>query len=155
MTGQDDMLFSIPESGWWKIAVAATAFFLLAMRALPYGLKIPAAVRAEWAEQGRRRTWALYLLTPLVAGGVLAISLLRPGPSSPILFLYSVAFAAIPLAVFPVRGRMLRAYLAQRGAPDAPEKPDWLSAAWIVAVLSVVLLGAVIALMSATYDPGS
>ncbi|MBO2460173.1 hypothetical protein [Actinomadura violacea] len=155
MTGQDDLLFSIPESGWWKIAVAATAFFLLTMRALPFGLKIPADVRAEWAEQGRRRKWAFYLLTPLFAAGVLSMNLLRSGPASPVLFLYSVAFAAIPLAVFPVRGRMLRAYLAQRGAPDVPEKTDWPAVAWIVAVLSVVLLGAVIALMSSPFGPPS
>ncbi|MBD2897795.1 hypothetical protein amrb99_67590 [Actinomadura sp. RB99] len=170
------MLFSIPEPGWWVIAIAATAFFMLGIRALPAGLDIPDDVRAEWAGRSGRGKRAFYVRTPLVAAGVLATSLLRPGPSSPMLFLFSVAFAAIPIAIFPVRGRMLRAYLAQRERPDtgeqpdareqpatreksgtreqqpnAKDKPDRLAVAWIVAVLSVAILAAVLALMSSPY----
>lgn len=145
------MLFSIPEAGWWTIAIAATAFFMLGIRALPAGLDVPDDVRADWALWNGRGKWAFYLVTPLFAAILLVTSLLRPGPSSPILFLYSVAFAAIPIALFPVRGRMLRAYLAHREHPETKEKPDRLATAWIVAVLFVAILAAVVALMSSPY----
>ncbi|WP_433240851.1 hypothetical protein [Actinomadura nitritigenes] len=145
------MLFSIPEAGWWTIAIAATAFFMLGIRALPAGLDIPDDVRAEWAGRSGRGKRAFYVRTPLFAAVVLATSLLRPGPSSPLLFLFSVAFAAIPIAIFPVRGRMLRAYLAQRERPDSEKKPDRPAMAWIAAVVSVAILAAVLALMSSPY----
>ncbi|MEU6745644.1 hypothetical protein ABZ914_05430 [Spirillospora sp. NPDC046719] len=157
------MLFSIPEPGWWAIAIAATAFLLLGIRALPAGLDVPDDVCAEWAAGSGPGKRAFYVVTPLLAAGVLATSLLRPGPSSPMLFLFSVAFAAIPIAIFPVRGRMLRAYLAEREQrdtseqpgtreqPNAKDKPDRLAVAWIVAVLSVAILAAVLALMSSPY----
>ncbi|GAA0259989.1 hypothetical protein GCM10009527_064910 [Actinomadura nitritigenes] len=145
------MLFSIPESGWRTIAIAATAFFMLGIRALPVGLDVPDDARGERAEPNGRGKWAFYLLTPLFAAIVLGTSLLRPGASSPILFLYSVAFASIPIAVLPVRGRLLGAYLAQREHPGAEEKPDRPAVVWIVAVVSVALLAAVIALMSSPY----
>ncbi|MEU9921256.1 hypothetical protein AB0H51_08095 [Streptomyces griseoluteus] len=149
------MLFSIPESGWWLIAVAATAFFMISMPALGKGIKLPDEVRSTWEEQNRRGKWAFYLLTPMVATAVLATNLLRPEPAPAILFMYSVVFASIPIALFPVRARMLKDYMAQQQNPDIKIKPDRLTTAWVAGFISTVLLVAVLALMATPYGQGN
>ncbi|MEV5705241.1 hypothetical protein [Actinoallomurus sp. NPDC052274] len=86
-----------------------------------------------------------------LAGAVLATNLLRSGTTSPILFLYSVAFISVPVALYPVRGRLLKAVVAQQRNPDVTAKPDRLATAWTVGFVSVVILVAVIALMTTPY----
>ncbi|TDD93025.1 hypothetical protein [Actinomadura rubrisoli] len=147
------MLFSIPESGWWLIAAAATLVFMVGMRALSSGMKLPDDLRDTMKQQGKGGRWAFYLLTPAFAGAVLATSLLRPEPASPILFLYSVAFASIPAACLPVRGRMLKTYIVQQRNPGTKVKPDRLAMAWIGGSLSVVCLAAVLALTTTGHGP--
>ncbi|MEW2316072.1 hypothetical protein [Streptomyces bauhiniae] len=148
------MLFSIPESGWWLIAVAATAFFMISMPALGKGVKIPDEARSVWEEQNRRAKRACYLLTPLLATALLATNLLRPEPTPALLFMYSVAFVSIPVALFPVRARMVKDYIAQQQNPDIKIKPDRLTMAWVGGFISTVLLVAVLALMATPYGRG-
>ncbi|MFF6874052.1 hypothetical protein ACFY9S_01690 [Streptomyces sp. NPDC012474] len=88
----------------------------------------------------------------MFATALLATNLLRPEPAPEILFLYSVAFASIPIALFPVRARILRAYVAQQQNPDIKMKPDRLAMVWIVGFLCTVLLVAVLALLTTRYD---
>ncbi|GAA2432310.1 hypothetical protein GCM10010405_14090 [Streptomyces macrosporus] len=71
------MLFSIPESGWWLIALAATAFFMIGMQALTNSTKLPDEPRSVWEQQSRRRKRAFHLVPPVFAAAVLAINLLR------------------------------------------------------------------------------
>jgi hypothetical protein len=146
------MLFSVPESGWWLIALAATAFFMIGVRALVHGMRLPGEPRSAWERQSRRRRQAFYLVTPVFAAAVLAINLLRPEPAPELLFLYSVAFASVPIALFPVRGRVLRDYIAQQRNPGTTVRPDRLAVAWITGFLCTVLLVAVFALLATRYD---
>jgi hypothetical protein len=145
------MLFSIPDSDWWSIAVAATGFFMLGIRGLPVGIKLPDDVHDATEADLDRGWWKLYVLTPAFAAVVLVVSRLRPGPAPVILFLYSAMFVAIPVALFPVRGRILRDYVLQRRNPGVPIRPDRLAMAWIIGVLSVACLAAVAALMTTPY----
>ncbi|KUJ64899.1 hypothetical protein ACZ90_54100 [Streptomyces albus subsp. albus] len=142
------MLFRISESGWWLIAVLATVFFVIGMRAMSLGMELPEDGRGTLELRNKQARRAFTLLTPVVAAAVLGTSLLRPGPASPILFLYSVAFTAIPVALFPVRGRLVKSYVAQQQDPGSEIKPDRLATAWICAVLSAAILAAVLALMT-------
>ncbi|MEK2474084.1 hypothetical protein [Streptomyces noursei] len=146
------MLFSIPESGWWLIALAATAFFMIGMLVLGAGMKLPEDLRDTVKQPSRKAKRIALLLMPLGCGAILGVNLLRPEPSPTILFLYSVAFASIPIALIPVRGRILKNYIAEkRKNPKAEATPDGLTMAWIISVLSVLLLGAVIALMMTSH----
>ncbi|MGK5447715.1 hypothetical protein [Streptomyces radiopugnans] len=129
------MLFSVPESGWWLIALAATAFFMIGVRALVHGMRLPGEPRSAWERQSRRRRQAFYLVTPVFAAAVLAINLLRPEPAPELLFLYSVAFASVPIALFPVHARVLRDYIAQQRNPGTTVRPDRLAVAWITGFL--------------------
>lgn len=139
------MLFSISEFGWRLIALAATMVFMLGMGALPLGLDLPGDLRTKL----ERRLRVFYFLTPVVACAVIAVNLLRPEPTSEILFLYSVAFAAIPVSLFPVRARIVRDYVAQRQkAPAAEIKPDRLALFWIIGFLMTVIVVATVALMA-------
>ncbi|MTE22591.1 hypothetical protein F0L17_26550 [Streptomyces sp. TRM43335] len=146
------MLFSIPESGWWLIALAATAFFMLGVRALVDSMRLPGASRSAWKQQSRWKRRAFYVLTPVFAAVVLAINLLRSEPVPELLFLYSVAFVSLPIALFPVRARVLRHYIAQRQNSGVEIEPDRLTVVWIVGFLSAVLLTAVLALLTTRYD---
>lgn len=146
------MLFSIPASGWWLIALAATAFFMFGVRTLVHGMRLPGASRSVWEQHSKRKRWAFYLLTPVFAAAVPAINLLRPEPASEPLFLYSVAFVSLPVALFPVRARVLRHYIAQQRNPDVRIEPDRLTLVWIVGFLSAVLLAAVLTLLTTRYD---
>ncbi|WP_410534762.1 hypothetical protein [Streptomyces sp. KL2] len=148
----EKMLFSVPESGWWLIALAATAFFMIGMRALIHGMRLPDEPRSAWERQSRRRRQAFYLVTPVFAAAVLAVNLLRPGPAPELLFLYSVAFVSVPVALFPVRARVLRDYIAQQQNPGATAGPDRLTMAWITGFLCTVILVAVFALPATRYD---
>ncbi|GAA2398253.1 hypothetical protein GCM10010191_01200 [Actinomadura vinacea] len=141
------MLFSTSEFGWRLIALAATMFFMLGMGALPLGIDLPDDLR----DTLERRLRVFYFMAPVLACAVLAVNLLRPNPSSEILFLYSVAFAAIPVALFPVRARLFRAYVAQHQNPDARVELDRLALFWIVGSLTTVIVVATIALMAAKY----
>ncbi|WP_019635021.1 hypothetical protein [Actinomadura atramentaria] len=147
------MLFSIPDSRWWIVAVGATVFFVAGLRLLAVGVEFPPDVRAEMKQQRSKGRVLLYGMTPVLCAAILGVNLLRPERTAEILFLYSVVFVAIPLALYPVRGRMVRDYLARRENPDAEVKTDVVSTVWIVTFLCVVLFGAVIALMAATYTP--
>lgn len=142
------MLFSISETVWWLIAITATALFVVGMHVFLTGMKVPEEARELVERQTRQGKAAFYVLTPLPAAVLLGLNLLRPEPTAEILFLYSVAFVSIPLALFPVRGRMLRLYVAQLQNPGAPAKSDRLATAWIVGVLMVVIVVAVVALMA-------
>ncbi|GGV02161.1 hypothetical protein GCM10010182_19700 [Actinomadura cremea] len=142
------MLFSISETVWWLIAITATAFFMVGMHVFLTGIKVPDEARELVERQTRQGKAAFYILTPPLAAVLLGLNLLRPEPSAEILFLYSVAFVSIPLALFPVRGRMLRVYVAQLREPGAPARSDKLATAWIVGFLMVVMVVAVVALMA-------
>ncbi|GAA4105098.1 hypothetical protein [Actinomadura miaoliensis] len=149
------MLFSISESGWWVIAIGVTVFFMVTMGRLSAGLDLPEELRSTLEEQARRGRWVFYIVTPMIAAVVLLVNLLRPEPAPQILFLYSVAFASIPFAIYPIRGRLLKYYVAQRQNPGTEVKPDRLITVWIVGFLSAVLLVTVIALMATSYgSPG-
>ncbi|MFD5318237.1 hypothetical protein [Streptomyces sp. NPDC127098] len=139
------MLLSIPESGWYLIAAAATACFVLGMWALTKGMERPGA--------GWRRRWPL-AAGPVLGGVVVVATRLGSEPASVFLFLYSVAFASIPMALLPVRGRLLRATAAYHWNPHAGVPVDRLMMGWIVGFLSVVCLAATIVLMVARYEPG-
>ncbi|WP_067478685.1 hypothetical protein [Actinomadura hibisca] len=118
------------------------------MSSLIAGAKIPEAARSALGLHGRQAKRVFYRLTPVAVLIVLGLYLLQPGPAAPILFLYSTTFAAIPIAIFPVRNRMLRLYFAQQRNPDAENKTDWLSTVWICGFLSLVILAAVAALLT-------
>ncbi|WP_132817560.1 hypothetical protein [Streptomyces hainanensis] len=133
----------------------ATGFFMIGVRALSFGLKLPDDVRARMPQQSRRQELAFYILTPVFAAAVLGVNLLRPEPTSAILFMYSAAMVAIPLGFLPVRGRMVRAYVAQQRSPDTPMKLDRPSMVWVVGFFSVVILAATLALMTTTYGTNS
>ncbi|MFV2178399.1 hypothetical protein ACFHW2_08605 [Actinomadura sp. LOL_016] len=148
VAGDHSMLFSISETVWWLIAITATAFFMVGMHVFLTGMKVPEEARELVERQTRQGKAAFYVLTPLLAAVLLGLNLLRPEPAADILFLYSVAFVSIPLALFPVRGRMLRLYVAQLREPGAPAKSDKLATAWIVGFLMVVIAVAVVALMA-------
>ncbi|MGG2460611.1 hypothetical protein ACO0M4_12470 [Streptomyces sp. RGM 3693] len=143
------MLFSIPEYGWWLIAVASTVFLMLGLWLVAIGTKLPEDLRSTGKQSPRRSKWAAALLAPVVFGAILGMNLLRPEPAPEILFLYSVVCTSMPIALVPVRGRMLREYVEQkRRNPDGEVQPDGLTMAWILSVLSVMCLAAVIALMT-------
>ncbi|GAU70637.1 glycosyltransferase [Streptomyces sp. NBRC 110611] len=145
------MLFSIPESGWWLIAVATTVLFVIGMRMLGTGMKLPEELQNTVKRPSKRAKWTAYLLTPVGLGAILATNLIRPEPTPSILFLYSVACVSVPVALLPVRGRMLKDYIAQQQNPDVKIKPDRLTVAWVVCSLSTVILVAVLALMMTPY----
>ena len=145
------MLFSIPESGWWLIAVTATAFFMIGIRALPVGMRLPDELRRTIEQRSKRGKWMFYFLIPVLLAAVLGTNLLRPEPAPAILFLYSVVLASIPVALFPVRGRMLKDYITQQQNPDIKIKPDRLTMTWIAGFMSTVMLVAVLALMTTEY----
>ncbi|RSN46487.1 hypothetical protein [Actinomadura sp. WAC 06369] len=140
------MLFSISETGWALIAIVATASFMAGMHVFVTGLPMP-------ERETRPNMKLFHILTPLFAAVVLWASLLRPDSGDRILFLYSVAFVSIPVALLPVRGRLSRTYTAQRREPGAEVKTDVLATAWICGFLLAVLLVAVAALMA--YDYGA
>ncbi|MFC6880202.1 MULTISPECIES: hypothetical protein [Actinomadura] len=145
-------LFSISQSRWWIIAIAVSVLFVLSLRALIVKPEeYPDDLRREMEERQGQGKWVLYLVVPAALALLLGTNLLRPEPASAILFLYSAVMAAIPVAILPVRGRMLRSYIAQRQNPDAKVQADRLATAWICAVLIVVVVAAVLALMSTPY----
>lgn len=146
------MLFSIPEPGWYAIAAAATVFFMIGMRAISVGVKLPDELRSALGEHNRRANRVFYFVAPVFAVALLAVKLQRPEPASLILFLYSVAFVAIPIAILPVRARILKATLAQQQNTITKSNPDHLVTAWIVGFLCTVMLVAVFALMTTRYD---
>ncbi|MDT0343651.1 hypothetical protein RM590_13670 [Streptomyces sp. DSM 44938] len=146
---------SISESGWGLIAVAATAFFMVTMRAMIKELKAAGEQRrtpVQQTEQGGRTSYAVALV---LAAVVLLATRLGSEPASVFLFLYSVAFAAIPIALYPVRGRLIEASIAQRQNPDLKIKTDRLMTAWIIGFLSLVCLGATLVLMGTEYGTGT
>ncbi|WP_327429135.1 hypothetical protein [Streptomyces sp. NBC_01236] len=144
-------MFSISESGWWMIAVVATGFFMIAVPALAGGMKYQDDPRRTPEQQARQRKWMFYLGGPVLFAALLGANLLRPGPASPILFMYSVVIVSVPIAIAPVRGRLIKQSLAQQQNPGTKVKLDRLTAVWIYGFLSVVMLGVVVAVMAATY----
>ncbi|MEV5827492.1 hypothetical protein AB0L25_18150 [Spirillospora sp. NPDC052242] len=145
------MLFSISEAGWALIAIVATASFMVGMHVFVTGMRMPEEARERLERETRPSMKLFHILTPLFAAVVLWVSLLRPDSGDRILFLYSVAFVSIPVALLPVRGRLARAYAAQRRDPGAQANPDVLATAWIVGSLLVVIVVAVTALMVNDY----
>ncbi|WP_017595750.1 hypothetical protein [Nocardiopsis potens] len=145
------MLFSIPTSGWVLIALAATAVFLLGMRALIIGAVSADGIPPEIQERSRRTMRRLYTATPVVALIAVGVRMLRPEEPSTVLFLYSVAFTAIPLVLLPVRGRLSRAYLARLRNPGAAPEPDRVVTVWLIASLMAVCLAATAGVMAAKY----
>jgi hypothetical protein len=148
------MLFSIPERGWLLIAVAATAFFVVSLRALfkATTLMLPDELRRALLRQQERRWWVWYLIVLLQAAILLGGNLLPPEPLSELMFLYVVSFTSIPIALFPVRRRIVKDYIAQQENPDIVIKPDRIAMVWIVGFLSTVVLVAVLAVMTTRYD---
>ncbi|GAB2922884.1 hypothetical protein [Streptomyces mayteni] len=125
------MLLSISETGWVLIAVVATAFFMLIMRDLLRDVKT-----------ARRSRPAPYVV-PAVLGGLVIVAIQSaPQPASVLLFLYSVAFFSVPVALLPIRKRLTEATNA--GAA----RPDGLVTAWLVGFLSVVCVASTIVLMT-------
>ncbi|WP_327576020.1 hypothetical protein [Streptomyces sp. NBC_00145] len=147
--GVGTLLFSIPERGWWLIAVLATAFFMIAVPALATGMKYQADPRRTPEQQDKQRKRAFYIGGPVLFAALLGASLLRHGPASPILFMYSTVLIALPIAIAPVRGRLIKQSIAQQHDPGTKMKLDRLMAVWLYSSLSVVLL-AVVAVMTAT-----
>ncbi|RMB80541.1 hypothetical protein CTZ28_39840 [Streptomyces shenzhenensis] len=128
------------------IAVAASAWFIVAMRMLFVGVKVPDDVRDALAEQRRRDQWKAYFLVPVLMAILLGVNLLRPDPASEILFLYSLTFAVIPVAFFPVRGRIFKDDAARQQNPGVEIKPDRFAMVWVICALCLVTLIAVVAL---------
>ncbi|MFI1205649.1 hypothetical protein ACH4VR_40565 [Streptomyces sp. NPDC020883] len=145
------MLFSIPDYGWCLIAVAATAIFMIGIGRLSAGMKIPDELRSVVKLPSVRAKRVFYALAPVGLGVVLAINLIRSEPAPAVLFLYSVACISVPLAVVPVRGRLLKQYIAHQLNPGAGVKTDLLMTTWIVASLSAVMLVAFLALATTPY----
>jgi hypothetical protein len=150
--GVRTLLFSIAERGWWLIAVAATAFFMIAVPALAAGMKYQADPRRTPEQQENQRKRWFYLGGPVLFAALLGANLLRPGPASPILFMYSAVITSIPIAIAPVRGRLIKQSIAQQHNPGTKMKLDRLTAAWIYSFLSVVILGVVAVMMATTYN---
>ena len=140
------MLFSISQPGWCAISVAASVFFIGAMLLMHVGLKLPDDTRAALAEHRRRNRWKIYFLAPVMLAIELATNLLDADRASDVLFLYSVALAALPVALFPVRGRMFRDYVAMQRNPGVKIKLDRLMMAWVCGVLFVAVVASVLAL---------
>ncbi|RKS06994.1 hypothetical protein DFP74_2644 [Nocardiopsis sp. Huas11] len=141
------MLFSIPGTGWLLIAAVATVVFMVGMRALVIGATSGDGVPGTWKEQGRQGMRAFYVVTPAFAAIVLGASVLRSDPPSTILFLYSTSFVAIPVALLPVRGRMVRLHIARQEDPDVAPRSDWVVTLWLVFVLGTACLGSTAALL--------
>lgn len=133
------MLFTVSTPGWWLIAAAATMFFMAGLRYLATGVRVPDELHPLVQEQDRRLKATAYVIAPVFLAVILAINLLRPDPEEKILFLYSIAMTAVPIALWPVRGRLLRATLAQRRDPSAEAKPDRLLLTWIIGSLTVIM----------------
>ncbi|MBE1534688.1 hypothetical protein [Actinomadura algeriensis] len=149
--GAKPVLFSISESVWWLIAITATAIFMVGMHVVLTGMNVSDDDTREAPARGAKSRKAFYALAPLLSAVVLGMNLLRPEPSAEILFLYSVAYVAIPVALLPIRGRLVRAYVAHRRDPGAAPEPDRLVTAWIIGFLTVVLIAATVALMAGKY----
>ncbi|MFI0966627.1 hypothetical protein ACH4S8_35410 [Streptomyces sp. NPDC021080] len=129
----------------------ATAFFMIAVPALATGMRYQADPRRTPEQQSRQRKWLFYLGGPVLFTAVLGSSLLRSGPASPILFMYSTAITSVPIAIAPVRSRLIKHSIAQQDNPGVKMKLDRLTAVWIYGFLSVVILIVVAAVMAATY----
>ncbi|GAA2069059.1 hypothetical protein GCM10009801_18110 [Streptomyces albiaxialis] len=143
------MLFSVPVWGWACVAGVVSVGFVATLRVIARGVSPGGDVRPD--REKRRARWRAYAVVLLLLALLLGANLLRPEPASAILFLYSAMFLAIPMALLPVRGRIVRAVLAQRRNPHAPAKPDRFMTVWICAVLSCAVIGAVAALMTTPY----
>ncbi|RMB79957.1 hypothetical protein [Streptomyces shenzhenensis] len=141
-----EMLFSIPDYGWCLIAVAASAFYMLGLWALGRGL--PDELQPT-EQESRLRRQAFYFVPVLLVVFLVVNVLFRPEPASTILFLYSDAVAVIPVALVPVRSRLVRATLAQRRNPGTKIKLDWVTKVWVWGVLWASILAGAAALMSA------
>src|ERR671923_79017 len=108
-------------------------------------MRLPDELRRTIEQRSKRGKWMFYFLIPVLLAAVLGTNLLRPEPAPAILFLYSVVLASIPVALFPVRGRMLKDYITQQQNPDIKIKPDRLTMTWIAGFMSTVMLGAELA----------
>ncbi|MFH8595369.1 hypothetical protein [Streptomyces rimosus] len=141
-------LFSIPESGWWAIALGASLLFIISMRAA-----ILKSQTREMSEQQKRRgRWLFYVVLPLGLAVTLATNLLRPETTPALLFMYSVALVSLPLATLPVLPRVTRRYNAQQQErPGTPFTFDALTAVWVIVVLGGAAVGAALALMTTPY----
>jgi hypothetical protein len=153
------MLFSIPVSGWVLIAIAATVFFTVGMRVFFGAMKPPAGacladeLRNTLERQTRKSIQLLYAVAPVGAAAILVSRLLtEPEPAAEILFLYSVAFVAIPVALFPIRGRLRDNYLAQQMKPGTEIKPDRFSLVWTCGFLITVGIAAAVVLSTAQHS---
>ncbi|MCO5968219.1 hypothetical protein [Actinoallomurus soli] len=144
-------MFSISQFGWSLIAAAATVLFAVGLRSLLVGMELVGGRGSASGRQRRQARRVVSMTTPVFMGGVMATNLLDAGPTAPVLFLYSVVCVSIPIALLPVRKRMIKAYVAWTENPDAEIKTDRFTIVWIVGFLSVVLLVAVIALMMTPY----
>ena len=147
------MLLSIPESGWRLIAIAVTAFFVIALRMLHDGFKKFAGQQHATGQQTRRAGRSLYVWTLVIVGVVVAATRMASESASTILFLYSVMFAAIPIALLPVRRRLFEASIAQRQSPGVEIKTDRLMMAWIIGFLSTVCLAAALVMTALNRTP--
>jgi hypothetical protein len=66
--------------------------------------------------------------------------------------MYSAVITSIPIAIAPVRGRLIKQSIAQQHNPGTKMKLDRLTAAWIYSFLSVVILGVVAVMMATPYN---
>ncbi|MGO4417653.1 hypothetical protein AB4Z54_02465 [Streptomyces sp. MCAF7] len=142
------MLFSIPETGWWLITLGATVFFMISMP--PILSRLPDELRATIKRQHKRQRRVFYVVIPVFTAAVLGMNLLRPDPTSEILFLYSVALVSMPVALFPVRARIAEATVTQLQNPGVQIRPDRLVTAWVVGFLCTVIVAAAVALTAGT-----
>ncbi|MEU9438657.1 hypothetical protein [Streptomyces sp. NPDC048252] len=140
------MLFSISESNWWLIAVAATAFFTIVTPETVAPAKLVDELGAA-GEPYRRRRRVFYVASPVGCAAILALNLLRPESTSALLFMYSVAVVALPLALFPVRERIFQLGIAHQH-PDTKVKPDRPMMAWIYVSITGMMVVATLALMT-------
>ncbi|WP_432044383.1 hypothetical protein [Streptomyces asiaticus] len=143
------MLFSISEPGWYLIAIAATAVFVIGMRAMTF--RVPEELRTTLEQLNGRQRRLPFFLAPILALAILATNLLRPEPASAILFLYSTAFGTIPIALFPVRIRLIKDSIARLQNPNAKIKSDRVVTVWLVGFMTVLAIVGVLALMATPY----
>ncbi|MGW1513543.1 hypothetical protein [Streptomyces sp. NPDC002394] len=140
------MLFSVPDEAWWWIAAAATVAAVITFVVLPPEPdEVPQEVRAAFEQNRKIGTWRGFVGISVLLYALAALTaLLRPEPTSVILFVYSVVAGSMPMALLPFRRRMHRHYFAQLRTPGSKITMDRLAAVWLYSVLGSVIVGAAV-----------
>lgn len=144
-------LWSIPVAGWWLIALAASALPLVTFPALFAGLAFPDGIsddmRSTLEQRFKKQKAKTYYLYPVICVVILVSILVEMSPVSKGLFFYSTLLGCIPIAVLPVRRRMMKNFVDQALTPDIRVEPDWLATSWCIIVMSTACVGVPIVLL--------